>query len=82
MARAVPVLAVLGGALGSIGSLVVVTFAACASALETWLTGELTCGLFRPALWFLRSTAGDALHLGICAGAILGVGLALKKRQA
>jgi hypothetical protein len=75
-ARVLPVAALLGAALGMVGSFVVVSAAAAASAVETsWIVAS--SGLLEPAFWFIRATAPDALPLGIGIGAILGAGLAL-----
>lgn len=74
-ARVLPVAVLLGAALGMVGSFVVMYAAAAACAVETsWMT---SMGFLEPAFWFIRSTAPDALPLGIGIGAILGAGAGL-----
>lgn len=74
-ARSLPVAVLLGGALGAVGSLVVVCAAAIACAIETsWL---FPTTFAEPAFWFIRTTAPQGMPLGICMGVILGLGLAL-----
>jgi hypothetical protein len=73
--RVLPVATLLGAALGMVGSFVVVSAAAAACAVETsWI--EPT-SFIEPAFWFIRTTAPEALPLGIGIGAILGMGMGL-----
>ncbi|MFZ9888750.1 MAG: hypothetical protein ACO3JL_14720, partial [Myxococcota bacterium] len=77
-ARTLPIVTLLGGALGMVASFVVVSVAAAACAVETvWLAGpyHLSVGYLEPAMWFIRATAPDALPLGVGIGAILGAGI-------
>lgn len=74
--RVLPVSALLGVALGAVGSLVVVGAAAVACAIETsWVTSGVP--MVMSADWFLRMTTPDALPFGIAIGAIFGAGLGL-----
>jgi hypothetical protein len=73
--RTLPLVTLLGGTLGAIGSLVVLFAASAASGFETMVfVGES----FTPAaFWFLRFTAPMALSLGIAIGVVMGVGASL-----
>jgi hypothetical protein len=77
-ARTVPLTAMLGAALGAVGSLVVLAAAAAASGVESRVV--LDADVTRAAVWFLRQTAPMALPLGIGIGGILGVGMGLSQR--
>jgi len=70
--RSVPLLTLLGGTLGAIGSLVVLFAAAAASGLETLAVFGADFGA--SALWFLRATAPMALSLGAAIGMVMGFG--------
>lgn len=77
-ARTLPIVTLLGGALGMVASFVVVSVAAAACAVETvWLAGPypMAVGYLEPAMWFIRATAPDALPLGVGIGAILAWGI-------
>jgi hypothetical protein len=78
-ARTVPLTAMLGAALGAVGSLVVLAAAAAASGVESRVV--LDADVTRAAVWFLRQTAPMALPLGIGIGGILGVGMGLSQRR-
>lgn len=73
--RTVPLVTLLGGTLGAIGSLVVLFAASAASGLEAMLLvdGHFTAS----AVWFLAATAPKALSLGVAIGAIMGAGAGL-----
>lgn len=74
-ARAMPLTTMLGGALGAVSALVVVSAGAAACAVETaWISDV---GFAEPAFWFIRATAPMGLPLGIAIGAILGAGAGL-----
>ena len=75
--RVVPLTTLLGGALGAVGGLVVLSAAAGASAVESVLVFD--ADFARSAFWFLRTTAPMALPLGVGIGAILGAGLGLSQ---
>ncbi len=79
--RATPLMAVLGGALGAVGALVIVSVGAMACAVETWWIEPQLHSLAQPAFWFLRWTAPNALPLGIGAGAIIGAGVGLAQAR-
>lgn len=73
--RVVPLSTMLGGAMGAVGALVVLSAAAGASAIETsWM---VETNLVAAGFWFIRETAPYALPLGIGIGAILGAGAGL-----
>ncbi len=78
-ARTVPLTAMLGGALGAVGSLVVLAAAAAASGVESRVVFD--ADIARAAVWFLRQTAPMALPLGIGIGTILGAGMGLAQRR-
>lgn len=78
-ARTVPLTSMLGGALGAVGSLVVLAAAAAASGVESMVVFD--ADFARAAVWFLRQTAPLALPLGIGIGSILGVGMGLAQRR-
>lgn len=73
--RVLPIATLLGAALGMVGSFLVVSAAAAACAVETSWMGPTS--FIEPAFWFIRSTAPDALLLGIGIGGILGAGMGL-----
>lgn len=77
--RTVPLAAMLGGALGAVGALVVLTAAACASGLQSAVVFD--ADIARAGIWFLRQTAPLALPMGIGIGAVLGVGMGLAQRR-
>ena len=73
--RVVPLSTMLGGAMGAVGALVVLSAAAAASAVETaWL---FDTDMVAAGFWFIRETAPLALPLGIGIGAVMGAGAAL-----
>jgi len=66
----------LGAALGSVGSLIVIGAAAAASSFETsWVASDL--GFVQPFFWFIGQTARLGLPLGIAIGAVVGAGIGL-----
>ncbi len=73
--RVVPISTLLGAALGMVGSFIVVSAGAAACAVETSWMGPTS--LVESAFWFIRTTAFDALPLGVGIGAILGAGMGL-----
>jgi hypothetical protein len=73
--RTVPLVTLLGGTLGAIGSLVVLFAASAASGLEAMVLADE--GFATAALWFLRATAPMALTLGIATGVVMGAGAGL-----
>ena len=77
--RAAPLTIMLGGALGAVGALVVLSAAAAASALESHLIFDAS--LTRATFWFLRETAPLALPLGVGVGGLLGAGLGLAQAK-
>jgi hypothetical protein len=77
--RTVPLTAMLGGALGAVGALVVLTAAACASGVQSAVVFD--ADIARAGIWFLRQTAPMALPMGIGIGAILGFGMGLAQRR-
>jgi len=79
--RVVPLTMMLGGAMGAVGALIVVSAAAAASAVETsWM---IETNLFAAGWWFIRETGFDALVLGIGVGSVFGAaaGLAQPPRE-
>lgn len=75
-----PVSAMLGVALGAVGSLVVVGAAAMACALETaWLAEGVSMSY--AAAWFMSQTAIEGMAFGMGLGGIFGAGLGLACRQ-
>jgi hypothetical protein len=78
--RVVPLSTMLGAAMGAVGSLVVLSCAAGASAIETsWL---VEVNLLHVGFDFLREVAPLALPLGIAIGGILGAGAGLAQSEA
>lgn len=77
--RTVPLTAMLGGALGAVGSLVVLAAAAAASGVESRVVFD--ADVTRAAVWFLRQTMPMALPLGLGIGGILGIGMGLAQRR-
>jgi hypothetical protein len=75
-ARVVPLTSMLGAALGSVASLIVIGAAGAASSFETsWVVSDV--GFIRPFFWFVGQTAPLGLPLGIAIGGILGAGIGL-----
>jgi hypothetical protein len=73
--RTFPLVTLLGGTLGAIGSLVVLFAASAASGFEAVVfVGD---SFTTAALWFLRFTAPMALSLGVAIGVVMGVGASL-----
>lgn len=72
--RTVPLVTLLGGTLGAVGSLVVLFAASAASGLEAMVLADDNFTV--SALWFLRTTAPMALSLGVAIGAVMGAGTA------
>jgi len=77
--RTAPLTAMLGGALGAVGGLVVLMAAAFASGMES--VAVFDADFARAGVWFLRQTAPLALPLGIGIGAILGAGVGLAQSR-
>jgi hypothetical protein len=77
--RSIPLLTLLGGTLGTIGSLVVLFAASAASGLETLALFGSDFGM--SAMWFLRATAPAALALGSAIGALMGFGAGLAQSE-
>ncbi len=70
----------LGGALGSIGAMVIVIAGALACAVETsWLPMVHEVHFIEPIFWFIQHTAPLALPYGILVGTILGYGMGFTK---
>jgi|GEM_PF-980902 len=81
VARLAPLTTVMGGALGAVGALVVVSFGAMACAVETfWVDGNVL-QLQGVALWFIHRVAGDALALGIGIGSMVGMFMGVRLRR-
>ncbi len=73
--RVVPLSTMLGGAMGAVGALVVLSATAAASAIETsWMVDT---NLVAAGFWFIRETAPYALPFGVGIGAVLGAGTGL-----
>jgi hypothetical protein len=77
--RTMALTAVLGCALGAVGSLVIVAAAAAASGVES--VALRNDSFLSAAFWFMRETASMALPLGLGIGAIVGVGVGATNRR-
>ncbi|MCP4501079.1 MAG: hypothetical protein GY822_14055 [Deltaproteobacteria bacterium] len=80
-ARLVPLTTIMGGALGTVGALVIVSFGGMACAVETFWVDASVLNLQGVAMWFIHRVAGDALAMGIGIGMIVGMGMGIRRTR-